>query len=514
MNTSLLLLFSLLNYIIFSTSQTASQDQVNLTQLFSGQTAFLQQLGSTQLYSGFLNISSTRALHYFYFPYNGPAAAVNSSIPVAFWLTGGPGCSSLGAAISENGPFYFEDYVTPLKPIFNEYAWNQAAHLVYLETPAGVGFSTKTDTDPQNDYTVAVDNAAAMNIWLDRFNLRVNPTFIVGESYAGVYVPYFSWAVDNWNNQPQNQNKLINFKGWATGNGCTDLNLQCSILWQEPDLRFLYQQGIITFQNYTQAIDTCFGCDLNDQIQLESQDCLPCTNLQLQLEFQTATDYSGSGPFLNYYDIYRTCPSGTTAKNFAMNPKRLEFTKKMIKKYFPEKEVTANDNGTPCIAVSSGENFFNNQTVRQILHLGNFSANFTWEFCFPTTVFQFYGSPNGSYWIYKELIPEKKYRVMIYSGNTDLAVPIAGTRAWIDQLRQDINMVLIEPWRSWYITPPQPSSTSTPTQTYVGSTETYDGLFFASVNGVGHMVPQWQRQGALQLLQSFLYNTDLPYYSS
>ena len=41
-----------------------------------------------------------------------------------------------------------------------------------------------------------------MNIWLDRFNLRVNPTFIVGESYAGVYVPYFSLAVDTWNQQP------------------------------------------------------------------------------------------------------------------------------------------------------------------------------------------------------------------------------------------------------------------------------------------------------------------------
>jgi len=62
----------------------------------------------------------------------------------------------------------------------------------------------------------------------------------------------------------------------------------------------------------------------------------------------------------------------------------------------------------------------------------------------------------------------KKYKVWIYSGNTDLAgaylilicysffylVPITGTRAWIDQLRSDINMPLIEPYRSWYVTPP------------------------------------------------------------
>ena len=38
--------------------------------------------------------------------------------------------------------------------------------------------------------------------------------------------------------------------------------------------------------------------------------------------------------------------------------------KRNIKKLFPEREVVANDNGVPCIEVSTGEAFFNNQTVR------------------------------------------------------------------------------------------------------------------------------------------------------
>ena len=49
---------------------------------------------------------------------------------------------------SENGPFYFKDFTSTIEPVINEYAWNKAAHLVYLETPAGVGFSTKTDNEP------------------------------------------------------------------------------------------------------------------------------------------------------------------------------------------------------------------------------------------------------------------------------------------------------------------------------------------------------------------------------
>lgn len=127
-----------------------------------------------------------------------------------FWLNGGPGCSSLDGAFYEHGPFYFKEETIPYTPIVNPYAWNNAAHMIYLETPAGVGFSMKKDTIPMDDTTTGNDNVLALNMWLDRFGLRNNPVFITGESYAGVYVPYFSLAIDNYNNNPATTS-FINF---------------------------------------------------------------------------------------------------------------------------------------------------------------------------------------------------------------------------------------------------------------------------------------------------------------
>ena len=54
--------------------------------------------------------------------------------------TQGPGCSSLGGGFwSELGPFY----PTPggKELIRNRYAWNRVSNVVFVESPAFVGFS-------------------------------------------------------------------------------------------------------------------------------------------------------------------------------------------------------------------------------------------------------------------------------------------------------------------------------------------------------------------------------------
>ena len=82
--------------------------------------------------------------------------------PVLIWLNGGPGCSSLLGAFLENGPFVYDDGTGDyLKP--NQYTWNTRANVLYIESPAHVGFSMGGPNDYNfTDMTQSVDLFAAL----------------------------------------------------------------------------------------------------------------------------------------------------------------------------------------------------------------------------------------------------------------------------------------------------------------------------------------------------------------
>ena len=93
---------------------------------------------TTDIYSGYLNANEagSKRLHYVYvFSQNDP-----TTDPVVVWFNGGPGCSSLLGFISENGPYKIDDNST-VGIQNNTESWNKYANVLYIESPAGVGFS-------------------------------------------------------------------------------------------------------------------------------------------------------------------------------------------------------------------------------------------------------------------------------------------------------------------------------------------------------------------------------------
>lgn len=74
------------------------------------------------------------------------------------WFNGGPGCSSMLAFIQEHGPYVIESGDSEFH--FNEYSWNREMNMLYIEMPAGVGYSYTTNWDDidYNDTGVAHDN--------------------------------------------------------------------------------------------------------------------------------------------------------------------------------------------------------------------------------------------------------------------------------------------------------------------------------------------------------------------
>ena len=90
---------------------------------------------TTTTYSGYLPVSDTKSLHYVFVESESDPA----NDPVVIWFNGGPGCSSMLAFMQENGPIAIDDGEDYIKT--NPYPWNQRANMIWLESPAGVGYS-------------------------------------------------------------------------------------------------------------------------------------------------------------------------------------------------------------------------------------------------------------------------------------------------------------------------------------------------------------------------------------
>jgi cathepsin A (carboxypeptidase C) len=106
---------------------------------------------------------------------------------------GGPGCTSMEGASTENGPLsLFDikescsggagkcDYTGQLSS--NAYAWNAHANVVYLDQPKNVGFSFGYGSQPKSSVEAADDFIIFYNNWLTLFpEFKGRKLIIAGE---------------------------------------------------------------------------------------------------------------------------------------------------------------------------------------------------------------------------------------------------------------------------------------------------------------------------------------------
>jgi carboxypeptidase C (cathepsin A) len=206
---------------------------------------------------------------------------------MVLWLNGGPGCSSLDAgAFMETAPFTIpqepagflgSQYNDPLTA--NPYAWTKMTTMLYIEQPAGTGFSQGPDpeseddvardmhsflqnfmtifssgssTSKKNGHGTTSSSRSRSNDRHSRLNLQSYNFFIFGESYAGMYVPSIarriylenenikqdmtssdnsrdmddSTSSNSNNNINSNNGIVIKLTGIALGNGWTEAETQ------------------------------------------------------------------------------------------------------------------------------------------------------------------------------------------------------------------------------------------------------------------------------------------------
>jgi cathepsin A (carboxypeptidase C) len=141
--------------------------------------------------------------------------------PLIMWLSGGPGCSSQLALFAENGPCSVSKDGT--STVANKFSWNTNANVLWVDQPAGVGFSTGLGT--HDEAGVASNMLMFLQEFFKQFPQYSNTDFyIFGESYGGHYVPAIAHKI--WETNKGSSGIHIPMKGISIGNGLTNPEVQ------------------------------------------------------------------------------------------------------------------------------------------------------------------------------------------------------------------------------------------------------------------------------------------------
>ncbi|CAN8326670.1 unnamed protein product [Cochlearia groenlandica] len=409
-------------------------------------------------YSGFVTTNEKlgRALFYWLFE----AVEDAKSKPLVLWLNGGPGCSSVGFGEAEEiGPFHIKPDGKTL--YLNQYSWNQVANILFLDAPVGVGYSysnTSSDLRTNGDKRTAQDSLTFLLKWVERFpEYKGREFYIVGESYAGHYIPQLSEAIVK-HNQASGEN-TINLKGYMVGNGLMDDFHDRLGLFQ-----YVWSLGFISDQTYSLL-----------KLQCGYESFVHSSNACDKV-LEIADNEIGN---IDQYSVF-TPACLANASQSKMLLKKRPMTSRVSEQY------------DPCTEKHS-KVYFNLPEVQEALHVPPGLAPSKWDTCNYVVNEHWDDCSSSVLNIYHELIAAG-LRIWVFSGDADAVVPVTSTRYSIDALK----LRPLSTYGPWYI------------DGQVGGwTQQYAGLNFVTVRGAGHEVPLHRPKEALALFKAFISGASL-----
>jgi len=214
---------------------------------------------------------------------------------IMFWFNGGPGCSSFDGLMMEIGPWRV-DGKGGLKAV--EGGWEEYTHMVYVDQPAGTGFSY-TST---NHYVHSLPQASEQIVHFLRTWYQVFPEYLSmdaylgGESFAGQYIPYFANAI-------LSSNLNIPLRGLAIGNGWMDARRQYPAYLDYAVKHGIIEQGSDAYKESKKNTDACVD-QLRHITGPEPIAIAGCEDLVRSiLAGKDATSPNGTSTCVNIYDV-------------------------------------------------------------------------------------------------------------------------------------------------------------------------------------------------------------------
>ncbi|CAJ1972652.1 unnamed protein product [Sphenostylis stenocarpa] len=269
----------------------------------------------------------------------------------------------------------------------------KVANVIFLESPAGVGFSysnTSSDYSKAGDKSTAMDSYTFLLNWLYRFpHYKSRDLFITGESYAGHYVPQLAQTI--LHNNKFTNHTVINLKGVAIGNGWIDDNMCTKGMYD-----YFWTHALNSDETH-EGIER--HCDFESG------------NFTSECNKYQSRGYDEIG-VIDIYDIYAPpCDaSPATVSNSNFDPCSDEYTK----------------------------SYLNLAQVQEALH----AKPSEWS---PCSEVGWTDSPATILPTINRLI-SSGIRTWIYSGDTDGRVPITSSRYSVNALKLPVETT----WRPWY----------------------------------------------------------------
>uniref|UniRef100_A0A452YS86 Carboxypeptidase n=1 Tax=Aegilops tauschii subsp. strangulata TaxID=200361 RepID=A0A452YS86_AEGTS len=348
---------------------------------------------------------------------------------------------------------------------------NGAANLLFLDSPAGVGFSytnTSFEIDPPGDNSTAHGSYAFLVRWFQRFpQHKMKEFYIAGESYAGHYIPQLANAIVEENKKASKEN-YINLKGILIGNaymdGDTDLQGIVDSAWHH---------AIISDTLYSAFLKSC-----DFSMEILSPECDAALS-EFFLLYKLIDVYSLYTP---YCDLGYPALNASSSANIGVGQTNGRFDLLKMPMGFD-----------PCTQTYATE-YLNREDVQRALHANTTGMPYPYVLCRNSINAVWKDSDMTVVPIVKKLA-EEGLRIWIFSGDTDARIPTTSTRYTLKKLGLPIK----EDWSPWF------------SHKQVGGwSVVYDGLTFVTVRGAGHMVPTSLPEQALELFKHFLANHNLP----